>query len=160
MNALFSRQSLVLLAIAVGLWMLLTRGDPASWLVGGPVVALALWYGSRLPGPAHSSVSLVGILRFIPFFLRESLLGGVDVARRVLAYRPRVRPGFARYPMTLRAEPARVMFANSVSLLPGTLTVQLRDDQLELHTLDTRADHLGDLARLERAVGRIFGEQR
>ncbi len=158
MSRVFSRQRVLLVTAAVGLWLLLTDGDPASWLVGVPVIALALAYGERVAGPAGTPLSLVGILLFIPFFLRESLLGGIDVARRVLAYRPRVQPGFARYPLSLRSAPARVLFANTVSLLPGTLTVEMRDQEIELHALDMRGDYYTELARLERAVGRVFGE--
>jgi len=153
-----SKQRLILLAAGGGLWLLLTGGDMASWLIGAPVVAAAAWSTAAAPVPQGGAFSLVAALRFVPFFLWESLRGGVDVAARVLARQPRVRPGFDTYRIRLQHEAPRLLFANSVSLLPGTLAAELSGDSLRVHTLDTRGNFLDELERLERLVGRIYGE--
>ena len=80
------------------------------------------------------------------------------VARRVLATPMRIAPGFATYPLRLHHPGARLLFANSVSLLPGTLAVDLRDDCLAIHALDRDSDFTAELRRVESAVGRVFGE--
>lgn len=67
-------------------------------------------------------------------------------------------PGFATYPLRLHHPGARLLFANSVSLLPGTLAVDLRDDCLAIHALDRDSDFTAELRRVESAVGRVFGE--
>ncbi|MCB1799426.1 MAG: Na+/H+ antiporter subunit E [Gammaproteobacteria bacterium] len=149
-----------LLSIAglAGLWWLLSGGGASSWLIGVPVVLAAAWASRRLGGMAAPGLSISGLARLAPFFLRESVRGGVDVARRVLVVPMRIAPGFATYPLRLRHPGARLLFANSVSLLPGTLSVDLRDDCLAIHALDRDSDFTGELRRVESAVGRVFGE--
>lgn len=141
-----------------GLWVLLTRAAPSSWVVGLPFIVLAAVSSRRQASHGDSPLSIAGALRFIPFFLRESVRGGVDVAQRVLGRRLRVQPGFTDYQIRLQRPCARLLFANSVSLLPGTLAADINDDQLSVHALDTGTDFENELAQVEQRVARIFGE--
>lgn len=140
------------------LWWLLTDGDPASWAVGLPFVAVAAFAAYRARPAGGAGLSPVGIVRFIPMFLRESLRGGVDVARRVLGREVRVAPTFVRYPLRLRTAGAQVMFVNVISLLPGSLAADLRAGHIEIHLLDGTLPVEDELRRLEAAVGRVHGE--
>ncbi|MCB1801360.1 MAG: Na+/H+ antiporter subunit E [Gammaproteobacteria bacterium] len=149
----------ILTAISLlALWALLTHAAPASWLVGLPFIALAIGAARYLRAGDVTPVSLPGLLRFVPFFLRESVRGGYDVARRVLGRRLRVQPGFANYPIRLRGERARLLFANSVSLLPGTLAADLAGDCLVIHALDASSEFERELAQVESRVAQVFGE--
>lgn len=141
-----------------GLWWLLSGGTPSSWLIGVPVVLFAAFAAQRLGGIAAPGLSMPGLARLVPFFLWESMRGGVDVARRVLVTPMRIAPGFATYPLRLQHPGARLLFANSVSLLPGTLSVDLRDDCLAIHALDCNSDFTRELQRVESVVGHVFGE--
>ena len=140
------------------LWWLLSNGDPSSWLVGAPVVLVATWAAWQLNPSKGMSISLVGTLRFLPFFFAESLRGGIDVARRVLQRHLNVVPGFVSFRTRLSGQRARLLFINSVSLLPGTLAADLQEDHLKIHALDRSVDFTEDLRRLEVAVGRIYQE--
>jgi multicomponent Na+:H+ antiporter subunit E len=146
----------VLVASLALLWWLLTNGDLSSWLIGVPVVLAAGWSLQHLRATGGQSFSIYGLIRFIPFFIGESLRGGIDVARRTLAPRLRIRPGFVIYPTLLQGNNARVFFVNSVSLLPGTLAADFNDDQLTIHMLDESIDPEDELRRLEHAVSRIY----
>jgi multicomponent Na+:H+ antiporter subunit E len=140
------------------LWLVLVGLDPASWLIGGPVVIAATIASLRLSEPREHSLSFLGVLRFGPYFLRESLLGGIDVAARVLLPRMRVRPGIHLHRMRLRNASARVLFIDSVSLVPGTLSADLHGDLVTIHALDVETDLERSLDELERRVARVFGE--
>ena len=144
--------------VLAGLWWILTGGSVSSWLIGFPAVAGAAWAIGRLGGLSDTNISLVGLVRFVPFFLWESLRGGADVALRTLAPRMRIRPGFSRYRTGLRTVSARNFFANCVSVLPGTLTADLHDEWLEVHVLSTELDAKRELDRLERSVARLFSD--
>jgi multicomponent Na+:H+ antiporter subunit E len=147
--------SLVLLA---ALWLLLSGGSLASWIVGGPTVVAGAWAGHALGAFRGTAWSISGVLRYLPFFLVESVKGGVDVARRVLAPVPQVHPGLHDYVLSLRSPHARLLFVNSVSLLPGTLAADLIDDRLVVHAIDDAMAIDDELRVLERTVGRIYGE--
>ncbi|MET0072516.1 MAG: Na+/H+ antiporter subunit E [Candidatus Thiodiazotropha sp.] len=140
-------------------WFLLTGSDWKSWLVGLPVVVLASWSILRLRGPAGGRFDLMGLLRFLPYFVRESVLGGIDVVSRVMHPTMRIAPGFFDYRMQLTQSSARLLFVNSLSLLPGTLAADLDGDTLRIHALDRGLDLKGELVRLERMVAAVYGER-
>ena len=71
-------------SVFAALWWALTGGAADSWLVGVPSV-LAATVASQLLWRRHTGWwSPLALLRFVVFFLRESMRGGVDVARRAL----------------------------------------------------------------------------
>ncbi len=151
------KSSLTVIFLA-GLWWLLTNGAMQSWLVGLPALACAVWTHRLLSKASDTRNSLIGLLLFVPYFLWESLRGGADVALRTLAPRLRIRPGFRRYRTGLKTLSARTFFANCVSLLPGTLAADLRDEWLEVHVLNTDSDPHIELTRLEHVVARLFSD--
>lgn len=138
------------------LWWIVAGGTVSSWIVGVPAIVAATLLAPRAPdGPWRLSVP--GALRFAAFFLRESLRGGVDVARRVSTPRPRVAPGLVQYRWRLpEGGPARALFALCVSLLPGTLVANVGGPDLLIHALDTGAPVAVELAALEDAVAAMF----
>lgn len=144
-------------AILALLWWIIVQGQVGAWLIGLPAVALAIMVSVYFGDTDLPRVSLAGLARFIVFFLRESVRGGFDVARRTLAPRLRIQPGFKNYRTRLNEPLARVLLINCISLLPGTLAARLDGDQVELHLLDAGEDPAPDLIRLEQAIARLFG---
>ncbi|MGB5539292.1 MAG: Na+/H+ antiporter subunit E [Gammaproteobacteria bacterium] len=144
-------------AILAGLWWLISQGRLDAWLVGLPAVALASWATIRMADNELPGLSLAGLVVFIALFLRESVRGGLDVARRTLGPELRIEPGFRRYRLHLRHPAARVLLMNCIGLLPGTLAADLDGDQAELHLLDTGENPDLQLLRLEQAIARLFG---
>lgn len=156
--AAFSRLSEIAVlrqaAMLVGLWLVLTGADIGSLVVGFPAVLLATLASRRLV--ARKRVNFASLLAFLPFFLLRSLAAAFDVARRTFAPRLLISPGLVSYDISLRQGLSRVVFMNTVSLLPGTLSAALEDDRLTVHVLDAGRDHPGELARLEKIMARIF----
>lgn len=118
-------------------WWAIVEGRPVGWYwaVAGVLLAtassLALWPAGRW--------SLVGVLRFIPYFLVESTRGGFDVALR--AFRPgrQVRPGFIEHRFEDPDAHVRLLFTNLVCLTPGTLAARLEQDAVIIHLLDDQS---------------------
>ena len=148
------------LSIYAVAWLALTDAEPASWVVGAPVVALAAWASLRLRPPGGARLSLPRALGFVPFFLWQSLKGGLDVTLRVMRPQLRVAPGIATYRLRLVTPSARILFLNTLSLLPGTLSADLQGDRLIVHALDARHGEAlrAEIARLEYRVAAMFGE--
>lgn len=137
------------------IWWSLSGGAASSWWVGGSAVALALTTSIALLPPQR--LNWYPLLRFIPFFLIRSLLGGVDVAWRAFHPRLPIDPLLIRYRLTLPVGLPQVVMVNSVSLLPGTLSVAIDQQLLQLHVLNRGRDYLAGLQQLEQRVGQIFG---
>lgn len=148
-----------LLLFAV-VWLILAGGAAESWIFGVPAILVATWASLALrpvPGPW---LRWRGLARFIPFFLWGSLRGGLDVALRVMGPRLRIDPGFHRFRLRLRGRAARVVFLDTLSLLPGTLSAELtEEDALLVHVIDRQVDLGPRLLELEQRVGALFGEQ-
>ena len=139
-------------------WLSLAGADPSSWIIGVPAIALATLAAVRLKAQPSGRLRPLGMVRFVPFFLVESIRGGIDVASRVMRPRMRVDPGVRTYELRLTGLNARVFFLDSVSLLPGTLSADMRDGQLQVHALDVHDNVEASLQRLELRVAELFGE--
>lgn len=146
--------SAALLAVA---WLVLAGGDLGSWPVGTVTVALALWVIRVFPLPSTRSIRIAGVARFVVYFLVESLISGMHVARRALEPRLSLDPGLVRYESRLSDESCLVFLANAISMLPGTLTCGLEGSTLTVHVLDQRAYRPQELRQLEDRVAALFG---
>lgn len=142
--------------ILAGLWWLMTGGAPGSWLIGVPAIAAATAASWRLRAPGGLSLSLAGMAAFTGFFVVESLRGGLDVARRAFARPVDVQPGFLVYRTSLPRGLPRLLLSSSISLLPGTLTVELRGDELVVHTLAMHPDPRPGVKACENRIRRAF----
>ncbi|MGY6412274.1 MAG: Na+/H+ antiporter subunit E [Alkalilacustris sp.] len=140
--------------------------DPAGWIIGAvAVAAVAALSGSApvraVPAAPRHRVSPVGALRLSGWFAAQALRGAVDVAGRALSPGLPVAPGWYRHPLRLPPGAPRLVMANAITLLPGTLTAEMiegaGDDHLILHLLDARTDPAPDLEALEARVCGLFG---
>jgi multicomponent Na+:H+ antiporter subunit E len=142
------------LVLFAALWWALAGAD--AWTVGAPAVLLATGASLRL-APRRAPWRLWPALRFLAFFIVQSLYAGFDVALRAFAPRPRLAPALIDYRLRLPPGPVRVLFANVVSLVPGTLSTELTDKQLRVHVLDAGLPVASQLRVLEAHVGAVFG---
>ncbi len=80
--------------------------------------------------------------RYCVWLFGQILRANVEVARLALSPRMRPSPVVLRVRAPPRTELARVIFANSITLTPGTVTMRLDDEGVEVHAL-TRAAAAG-----------------
>lgn len=102
--------------------------------------------------PWHLHVRLV---RYWGWLLSEITRANIDVSRRILAPRLPIRPGMMEIPTHEKTELGQTIFANSITLTPGTVAVSLLYGTIEVHALDSAgADDLvgGEMDRRVRAV--------
>jgi len=147
--------SIVVRALLFSLiWWILSEGTIASWLIGVPAVLLAVVVSIALLPPVR--MAWFQLLKFVPFFLYRSLLGGVDVARRVFQPNMHIDPDLISYPLQLPPGLPQVFMANTISLLPGTLSATLKSNVLTVHVLDTQTGFLAEIQAVEQHVTQIF----
>lgn len=139
------------------LWWALTDGRADSWGVGSVSVLAAVSLSLHLLPPVRTYVSRIGLLRFLLFFFLHSLRGGVQVAGFALRPRLSLRPGLHEIVLRLPEGIGRVLLANTLSLLPGTLSVGLQGNRLCLHVLDERMAAEAEVRRAETHVAQMLG---
>ena len=133
------------------LW-LFVRGVSTSDVVGEAViglgVGLTLAYGLRAFYTEQVAVrarlaALPYAVRYVAVFLRELVTANVEVAYRVLSPRMPIDPDVVAVPLRVESDAAVTIIANSITLTPGTLTMDhdATTNTLYVHALvgDTRA---------------------
>ena len=151
MRALFVRISLYAL-----LWVVLTGGQAASWLLGLPAVLIAAWVSGKGRRFSTGRLSIWGSVRFLGFLLKASLISGLDVVRRALHPRLRLHPDLIDYRLSLSTEAACIFMADAISLLPGTLSADLAGVGLTIHVLDRNMPIHAELQALEERVAAML----
>ncbi len=137
------------------IWWILTDGASYSWWIGVPVVSLALVSSTVLLAPQQ--FSWYEFIKFIPFFLVRSLLGGADVAWRAFHPSLPIIPDLFEFTTRLPRGMPQVFMANTISLLPGTLSATLDRGVIKVHVLDTQNDFMAELEIVEQRVAALFG---
>ncbi len=104
---------------------------------------------------------LVFIVVYIPVFLWQLVLSNLNVARRVLSIDIPVNPGFVKIKTELKGDFAKLILANSITLTPGTLSVDVKGDTLYIHTIDVKGSSIEEntehiSAVFERILGVVF----
>lgn len=123
------------------LWLLLTWSLTVQEIIVGVVVALLLSIlfsdvfvkgGGKFVQPARYFWFLV----YMPLFLYYVFRANFDVAYRVLHPEMPIRPGIVKVRTTLKSDMAKAFLANSITLTPGTLTVDIVGDHLYVHWIN------------------------
>jgi multicomponent Na+:H+ antiporter subunit E len=131
-------QRLALFVIAFIFWMLLTWTlEPVSIITGIVTAALTtLFFGGYFFQNVYKFVQPRRYLWFILYlfvFIWECIKANFDVAYRVLHPGMPIKPGIVKVPLRLRSQFARSMLANSITMTPGTITVDIVGDYLYVH---------------------------
>lgn len=146
--------------LLLALWWVMSDGAPDGWAFGVAAVTLSL-AALHIAAPlqsrhAQNALRWTAIPAFAWFFLGRSLLAGLDVARRTLSPAMPLSPAIVRYPTELPPGRARVLLVATLTLLPGTLGVDLDENLVTLHVLDVRADIERDIRIAEQFIGPLF----
>lgn len=136
------------------IWLILSEGAISSWWIGVPAVLLAVIASITIP---PSPIVWHEVPGFAFFFLMRSLVGGADVAWRALHPRMPIAPDLVEYPLRISPGLPQVFLANTVSLLPGTLSAELHQGVLTVHALDKEKDFIAELESAEQRVAKMFG---
>jgi multicomponent Na+:H+ antiporter subunit E len=138
------------------LWLVLTEGSGRYPALAAATVAAATLASLALLPPGPARWRLAALARFVPYFLRQSLLGGLDVSRRAFHPGLPLSPAFLDWPLRLPAGPARTFFVGVLNLLPGTASTAVAGDVVRVHVLDRHASVDATLATLEERVAALY----
>lgn len=138
-------------------WWIISEGRPEALWAGVIAVLAAVPLSLALVPTERYSVRPLGLLVFIVYFLARSLVAGLVVARRILHPALLIEPAIERVPLRLEAGAPRWLLANTLSLLPGTLSVAFEGDILILHCLSRSQDRVGEVRAVEARVAGVFG---
>lgn len=153
--------------VSMLLWMLLTGSLDKQELITGGVVSLLVTtlFTSRLAiftGFKFSWLAPIYILIYLGNFLIALLLANFDLAVRVLSPSLPIRPEMVEVKTILKSPLAKLILANTITLTPGTLTVDLIDDCLQVHWVNCPQEITSQeatekiVANFEKHIGRFL----
>lgn len=148
---------LLLLAL---LWWILAEGALESAGFGLVAVLLVGVATALLFPPSTPRLRWWRLPRFLIWFFARSLLAGLDVSRRLVQPVVPLRAGVLSVDLWLPPGAPRWWLANTLSLLPGTLSVVLQERGIEIHGLDLDQDLRGEVVRAQAQVARLYGVSR
>jgi len=139
-------------------WQIFVAGIVFSILASFLFVKVFSLYPHKLFAPLRYFWALC----YVPVLFFYMLLANLDVVYRVLHPKMPIHPGIVKVRTRLKSESARTALANSITLTPGTLTVDVSDDgQLYIHwinikTTDVESASRRIVARFEPLLEKIF----
>ena len=117
----------------------------------------------RAPNIFKHSARYFWFLYYIPLFIWESIKANIDGAYRLAHPDLPINPGIVKVKTSLRSDTALTFLANSLTLKPGTMTVDIDKDNgiLYVHWVDVKAEDVDKATALivhkfERILKRIF----
>lgn len=101
----------------------------------------------------------VRFVKYIPWLLYQIVLSNINVAYLVLSPSMPIDPKIIRYKTKLKSDVSLVIFANSITLTPGTITADIHEGEYYVHALSQKfADDLMT-GEMEDKVAHIFEEE-
>jgi len=157
---------IALFIILFGFWLLLTFDLSTNNLIVGGVAALLVssYFGRFFIRKYRNIFDPRRYFWFIVYllvFIWECLKANLDVAYRVLHPAMPIKPGIVKVRLALKTNIARTILASSITMTPGTITVDIIDDFIYIHWIyvsSTEPEVYGRKVsgRFEKYLKRIF----
>ncbi len=153
---------------ALGLWLvlfalwLLLSGHYVPLLLTFGVLscALVVWIAARMDVIDHEAIPLQlgpSFLGYLCWLGKEITKANIDVARIILNPDLPISPVMLRVPAGQNTDVGKVIFANSITLTPGTVSVEVMDDEILVHAVTKDAAEGLANGEMDRRVSAIEG---
>lgn len=135
------------------IWMLLTWSTDTQVVIAGLIASaiVAILFHEILPKEHHLFISpmrLFWLLVYLPVFFYYVMKANLDVVYRALHPKMPINPGIVKIKTELTTESGITALANSITLTPGTLTVDLTDDGfLYVHWINVKSDDIEEATK-------------
>ena len=124
-------------------WVAFTTTFAAQEFVSGLVITLII-SALTIPFFTCCTLSILSPVRiwymiyYLFVFIVALIKSNLDVARRVLTPSLPINPGIVKFRTKLKTDYAKMVLANSITLTPGTLSIDIVDDTFYIHWIDVK----------------------
>jgi multicomponent Na+:H+ antiporter subunit E len=149
---------IISIVLLLGLWLLLNGSISVEVIVSGAIAAMLIIFIFSMRHPVFSEMNInprtLLYLAAYPFVFFAALIrANIDVALRVLSPSLPIKPAIVEVKTRLNYRIGRLFLANSITLTPGTLSVDIVDDSLFIHWIDASST---DIEKATREIVRGF----
>jgi multicomponent Na+:H+ antiporter subunit E len=134
-------------------WLVLNWTLNVQFIIAGLIASafVSILFHEMLPKEHHIFVSPVRIfwfLVYVPVFIYYLLMANFDVVYRALHPAMPIKPGIVKIKTNLKTDSGITALANSITLTPGTLTVDLTDDgYLYIHWINVKSSDIEEATK-------------
>jgi multicomponent Na+:H+ antiporter subunit E len=150
------------MAVLLVVWLLWSGHYTGLLITLGVLSVLTVVGVAHRMGIADEEGAPVGlawsVLRYAPWLAWEIVKANVDVAARIVRPSLPISPRLIRVRADLRTDVGRAIYANSITLTPGTVSVDFEGDEIVVHALTREAADGLQTGEMERQVRRLEGE--
>ncbi len=149
------------------IWLMLN--STLAWQVWalGAVLALAGAIVMKDIASAYAGISITPravayYFAYLGVFMKELVVANLKVAGLVLMRNPDLQPAIIQVKTSLKSPVGRLALANSITLTPGTLVVDIKDDSLFIHCINVSKEHPAEevregVERFEKYLKVVYG---
>ena len=156
------RRTLSLFILLFLSWLLLS-GIYTALLLGFGVLScllvVAVCRRMKIVDPEGHPIHLIpGLLRYMPWFLWAIVKSNLDVVRRIVHPRMPLSPRLIRVEASQKTHLGQVIYANSITLTPGTVAVETDEGIIDVHALTRESAEDVRSGDMDRRVTDMEGE--
>lgn len=159
------KRAVWLWTILLAIWLLLSTQtqhlEPLFIFFGLFTCTVAVWVCARMGVVDRESVPVHVAGRaalYVPWLVWEVFKSNLRVARIILAPRMRVDPSIVHFRASQRTDLGRFIYANSITLTPGTVTTGIVGDDMEVHAIVQAEIDGSEENDMNRRVAALEGE--
>ncbi|MEO0341940.1 MAG: Na+/H+ antiporter subunit E [Pseudomonadota bacterium] len=142
------------------LWLLMSGVYKPVQISAGAISAVfAVWIARRMDvadgKPLQYKINFFRLSGYIVWLLKEIAVSNFVVARHILSFKRTIRPNILRVPFGQKSDIGQTIFANSITLTPATLSVEVGQKRILVHALaydESDHDALADMDARVRAI--------
>ena len=122
------------------LWLILSANLQTSNILIGLAIssAIAFLYIKMFQHQKFEMINPFWLLIYIITLFKNLILSNLQITKRVLSKDMKLNPAIVSVKTELKSDWKKLLLANSITLTPGTLTLDIQEDILYIHTIECK----------------------
>ncbi len=145
-------------------WLLLSGYiQPLLLFFGAVSVAIVLLVLRRMDEVDQQRQQLgtgLRLIRYLPWLIGQIISSSVHVTKLIWGSPEKVSPSLAKIKAENVPPDTRTLYANSITLTPGTLSVDLVDDEVTVHALQKSSIEELEQGAMEKKITDLWGKNK
>ena len=159
MKLSFSKPFIANTVALFGVWLVLSGKYDLSHLVLGFLISCGVaWLNTGFPDSPFHQFPWGRVVLYSPWLFLRIVESGVHLTKLILNPSLPIKPKLITYRTHLKHRGGIVLLGNSVTLTPGTITVEANGHTLLVHAIDEEAAKDLITGRMERKLAWVFQE--
>jgi len=142
------------------IWLMLSGGFTLVHMGLGLVLSvLVIWLNSGRSSSPVQPIPLAEIIAYFPWLFVRIVKSSLHLTRLILHPSLPIAPKMIPYRTRLRGDVPIVLLGNSITLTPGTITVEAKGQELLVHAMDNLSGQDVINEEFERKIARVFRQE-